>query len=443
MTTSSGPITQPGEAKKSGPMNRAIMVRMTVAACLVFWIFVFADSGWGPILVPLSNQLQVSLTISGLFYVVWSTGYLPGALIGGAMLDLYGPRRVLFGASLIILCGFFSIYMGLLVPHLAPVIVLLAVAGLAGVGGGVIDASTNGLISAIYSGKRGMALNLFNLLYPLGGVLVALTNAGILKLFHNDPRPCFLFTMCFTAGAMISLLWIPARYRIADTHQRRDRRLRRPPLEPTASDGQERDFNEVRRSRPLPPLRMTEEFLSLITILAPVIIVMMLTSGISSSVRAWTPAYLHVAYAQTPAIAAALSSITWILATCSRLGAAFLILRIGSWRLVMLGIVITLLGLITMMLSPNAIIATLAIALTSIGLSPIFATCLAIGSERAGRSFGTVAGILLFVSGISTVFSGWFFGFLLNTVGPLWPVMYCFTLVSLGGLMALRLRPAR
>jgi len=411
MSTSSGPLIQGNEAKKPSTMNVTIMVRMTVAACLVFWIFVFADSGWGPILVPLSNQLQVSLTFSGLFYVVWSTGYLPGALIGGAMLDLYGPRRVLFWASLIVLFGFFSIYVGLLVPHVAPVIALLAVAGLGGVGGGVIDASTNGLISAIYTGRRGMALNLFNLLYPLGGVLVALTNAGLLKLFHNDPRPCFLFTMCFTVVAMISLLGIPAKYRIGD-----------------------KSFAPRRSGM--------EESLSLVTILAPVIIVMMLTSGISSSVRAWTPAYLHVAYAQTPAIAAALSSITWILAACSRLGAAFLILRIGSWRLVMLGIGITLLGLVTIILSPNAVIATLAIALTSIGLSPIFATFLAIGSERAGRSFGSVAGILLFVSGISTVFSGWFFGFLLNMVGPLWPILYCFTLVSLGGLMALRLRPA-
>ena len=451
MTTSSNPMTQRSEAKKTGPMNWASTVRMTVAACLVFWIFVFADSGWGPILVPLSNQLQISLTVTGLFYVVWSTGYLPGALIGGAMLDLYGPRRVLFWAALIILCGFFSIYIGLLVPHIAPVIALLAVAGLGGVGGGVIDASTNGLISAIYTEKRGMALNLFNLLYPLGGVLVALTNAGILKLFHNDPRPCFLFTMCFTVGAMISLLGIPAKYRIAGTsfQTRKSKRLRRPPQEPTVGDGRERDTHEVRRARPLPssspitPLRAPEESLSLVTILAPVIIVMMLTSGISSSVRAWTPAYLHVAYAQTPAIAAALSSITWILAACSRLGAAFLILRIGSWRMVMLGIVITLLGLLTVMLSSNAIVATLAIALTSIGLSPIFATCLAIGSERAGRSFGAVAGILLFVSGISTVFSGWFFGFLLNTVGPLWPILYCFIFVTLGGLMALRLRPAR
>ena len=106
----------------------------------------------------------------------------------------------------------------------------------------------------------------------------------------------------------------------------------------------------------------------------------------------------------------------------------------------MLGILVTLLGFIAMMLSPNAIVATLAIALTSIGLSPLFATCLAIGSERVGRSLGSVAGILLFTSGISVVFCSWLFGFLLSTAGPFWAVLFCFLSVLLGGLMALRLR---
>ncbi len=440
MTTSSSPITQQSEVK----ISKLLLVTMTLAASLVFWIFVFADSGWGPILVPLSNQLQVSLTVTGLFYVAWSTGYLPGALIGGAMLDWYGPHRVLLGASLIVLCGFFSIYVGMAIPHLVPVIVLLAIAGLGGIGGGVIDATTNGLISAIYAERRGMALNMFNLLYPLGGVLVALTDAGLLRSFHDDPRPCFIFTICFTMGAMISLLGIPRKYRIVNETSTN---AGKPPLTRRGGSGVETGRGRLRRL-PWGSSVIEEQYLGpddyppLLTVLAPVILVMMLTSGISTSVRAWAPAYLHVAYAQTPVIAAALSSVTWALAASSRLGAAFLILRIGSWRMVMLGVVVTLLGLVAMIFSPNAVVATLAIALTSIGLSPIFATCLAIGSERAGRSYGSVAGILLFVSGISAVFCGWFFGFLLNTVGPIWPVVFCLTFVTFGGLMALRLRPA-
>src|SRR5215467_14064564 len=347
MTTSSSSVRHQGEVQT----GKLLLVRMTLAACLVFWTFVFADSGWGPILVPLSNQLQVSLTITGLFYVSWSTGYLPGALIGGSMLDRYGPRRVLVAALLIILCGLCAIFVGLLLPRSAPVIALLVIAGLAGIGGGVIDATTNGLISAIYAERRGMALNLFNLLYPLGGLLVALIDAGLLRLFHNDPRPALIFTMCYVVGAMISLLGIPGRYRIGQE-------IKRAGASPAPT------IDDAGDSRSSP---------SLVVVLAPVILVMIFTSGISSTVRAWAPAYLHVAYAQAPAIAAALSSITWALATGSRLGAAFLIVRIGSWRMVMLGVVVTLLGLAAVMLSPNAISATLAIALTSIGLSPIFA----------------------------------------------------------------------
>ncbi len=428
MTISSTPETQKAR-KENLSSYPARIVGITIAACLIFWVFVFSDSGWGPILTPLSNQLHIPLVTVGLFYVLWTTGYLPGALIGGVMLDRYGPRRVFFGAALIVSGGISCIFLGLLLPHLVPVVFLLIFAGLAGVGGGIIDASTNGLISAVYASRRGVALNLFNLLYPLGGVVVALIDAGLLTLFHNDPRPAFLFTLCFIVGALCSLPGVPGTYRIeADAEK---------PVEALSQ-------SSPALSRFIPPARrygeMMRRFSSLVTTLAPVIGVMMLTAGISASVRAWAPTYLHVVFGQTPAVAAVLSSITWALSAASRLGAAALILRIGSWRMVMLGILVTLLGLIAMMLSSDAFIATLAIALTSIGLSPLFATCLTIGSERVGRSPGSVAGILLFTVGSSTVFCSWFFGFLLTTIGPVWAALFSFSSVFLGGLMALRLR---
>lgn len=213
MTTASTSEIQP--TRKGGPADRPTAITgITLAACLLFWVFVFGDSGWAPILTPLSNQLHISLVTVGLFYVLWSIGYLPGALIGGAMLDRYGPRRVLFGAALLVFCGILCIFLGLLLPRLVPMAFLLIFAALAGIGGGVINASTNGLISGIYASKRGMALNLFNLLYPLGGVVVALINAALLTLFHNDPRPAFLFTLCFIIAALFSLLAVPRTYKL-------------------------------------------------------------------------------------------------------------------------------------------------------------------------------------------------------------------------------------
>src|SRR5579859_6599868 len=212
--------TTPRPAIESTHFTKSLIFNLTLAACLIFWIFVFVDSGWGPNLTPLSIQLHAPLSIVGLFYVIWSTGYLPGALVGGAMLDRYGPRRVLFVAALIILCGMLLILLGVSaaswkpLASYVPVAALLIVAGLAGSGGGVIDATTNGLISSVYAHKRGSALNLFNMLYPLGGVCIALIDAGLLILFHNDPRPPLIFTICFTALAMLSLIGLPRRYHL-------------------------------------------------------------------------------------------------------------------------------------------------------------------------------------------------------------------------------------
>src|SRR5207247_10307866 len=97
--------TEISQIRRSDSRCRHVqIVLITLAACLIFWIFVFSDSGWGPILTPLASQLHISLATTGLFYVIWSMGYLPGALVGGTMLDRYGPRRILFIAALIVLC---------------------------------------------------------------------------------------------------------------------------------------------------------------------------------------------------------------------------------------------------------------------------------------------------------------------------------------------------
>ncbi len=401
----------PGESDFHG--RSLPLISITLATCLIFCIFALTDSGWGPILAPLATKLHIPLSTTGLLYVLWAAGYLPGALLGGTLLDRYGPQRVLFWAAIAILVGISIVCLGIFLPRSISIGALLVILALAGTGGGIIDATSNGLISAVFAEQRGRALSLFNLLYPLSGVVIALIVAWLLTAFHNNPLPPLLFTVGFIFVAMFSLLGIPRNFRLVS------------------------ETNLTNTTEHTKQHRQT----SFYAILFPVIVVMMFTGGINSTLRTWAPAYLHVAFGQAPGIAAALSSITWIFSMLSRLVVAWLIIRVGSWRIAIFSILVALLGFALLLVSPNALIATLAIAITTIGLSPLFATCITIGSERVPGSPGRVSGILLFASGSCGVLFNWLFGLMLNANGATWAVSFCLIIVILGGLMTLRLRP--
>jgi hypothetical protein len=379
------------------------IVSLTIANCLLYLIYVFGDSGWSPIIVPLAVQLHLPPATIGLFYTAWSTGYLPGVLLGGAWLDRYGPRHAFLGAAIVILIGFLAIYFSLYL-NIVLFPALLIIAGITGIAGGTISTSGNGLMSDLFAEQRGFALTLFNLLYPLGGAIITLIDAILLAFFHDNPLPSLLFFIVFITAVMLTLPLVPSTDKFAT---------------PSAQPNQK------------------QSLLLLLVSLAPIIAMMALIPSVSTSVRTWMPTYLHIVYRQTPAIAAAFSGTIWMITAITRLGIAALVKRIGTWRTMILGIVIGAGGLMILLISPNALLAMLAAALISLSISPSFALLLAIGSERARKSSGTVTGILLFTSGLSTTFCVWLFGFLLTTAGPIWSLLFCVVFVGGGGLTVL------
>jgi MFS family permease len=413
--TASSASTRQSEHPTAGGSNRRLVVHITIVICLIFFVFALTDSGWGPILSPLAAQLRVPLSLSGLLYVLWSAGYLPGALLGGTLLDRYGPRRVLFGAALTIFMGIAAVCLDLLLAHFLAIGLLVIIVGFAGIGGGVIDASSNGLISSVFAKQRGRALNLFSLLYPLSGVFIALVDATLLTIFHNNPLPSLLLTGGFIMLSTLSLLAVPGAYRLtSEAH----------PLE--------KDTNG--------PSKL-QNLASLLLVLAPVIIIMMLTGSINSTLRTWSASYLHVAFGTTPALAAALTSITWVLSIGSRIVTAWIIVRTGTKKIAIACVLIAITGFLVMLFSPNAGIATAGIAIATVGLSPLFATCITMGSERVGHSPGKVAGILLFASGICGVIFIWLFGLLLNDIGAFWAILLCLVVVAISAVTAVRFKP--
>ncbi len=390
---------------------------ITIVTCIAYFSLALTATGWGPVLLPLAAHLSLPVETVGLLYVAWSLGYLPGALIGGTLLDRYGPRRVLLAAACIILAGITAIVLALAL-HSTPFAGLAICAGIAGSGGGTMEAATNGVMSSLYVRKRGVALNLFMALYALGASLIFFVDAALLLRFQNDPRPPLLVAIGAMSVSILAILLLP-------------RTL------PTTSDS-------LRSAHPSElPCAGSKGLNAVLPTLLPVMIAMLLTTGFIAAVRTWTPSYLHLRYGLSPALAAALGGLTNGITVCCRLLITLLIARIETMRTLLLGLLVTILGLLTLLLSPGVIMGMIALAITAIGMTPMMATFVSIGSDRVGRSPGAVSGLLFCTTGISTITCSEVFGVLLGRAGPFWTVVFCLVCLIAGESVVMSLRKER
>lgn len=378
----------------------------TAVTCLIYFFLAMTATGWGPVLLPLATRLSLPVDVVGQLYIAWAIGFLPGALIGGALLDRYGPRSVLFGAACISLVGMAAILLALVL-HFAPLAGLIVCAGVAGVGGGTMEATATGLISALYARTRGVALNLFMTLYSLGSTLIFFVSAALLLRFPNDPRPPLLFSIAAMGIAALATLLLP-RSLPETVHTPR-----------TASAAQ--------------PPRAIVQMRAVLPLLMPVLIAILLATGLIDAVRAWMPTYLHLRYGQVAAFAAALTGLMNVTFVVCRLLTTPLIARIGTLHTLALGLLVTILGLLMLLWGPNVVIATGALVVIAIGLTPLTPTLVSIGSDRAARFPGTVSGLLFCAIGIGSITSSEVFGVLLVQAGPFWAVIFSLCSMCAGG----------
>jgi fucose permease len=411
---SSSPLPETAQTASASQHRRLLL---TFIACIVYGSFALIANGWGPLLAPLASQFSLPLEQVGLLFVVWLIGYLPGALIGGSLLDVHGPRTVFLAAFLFVLSGMSLLFLALAF-HVSWFFGLLLCAGLAGVGGGTIDASANAFMSGLYPHKRGAALNLFTALYPLSAMLISLGDGVLLLLFHNDARPSLLLMIGVAVFAFLLVFLLP------HAPQRDEASPRFP------------------KQQLLLPSSWFTQGKVIISLFLPVSIAILLTTGFTATIRTWTPAYLQVTYGQAPAFAALLSGFMNGLVLFFRLVVSLVVERIGTRATILLGLSVATGGLLAGLGSrSNVFIGTLALTVTAIGLTPLVATFMALGNERAAGKFsGSVTGFVLFIAGVSNVLWSWLFGVILNRAGSLWAIVSCLLPLICGILIVFKLR---
>ena len=125
--------------------------------------------GWSSLLPPAlirSIEPEFGQTDAGMgaWFFVLSIGYVSGSFGGGFLTERVGRRIVLTFGALLMAAGLTAMAT---VPTWA---LFLAAAIPLGIGGGVLDGGSNGLILDLYPASRGRALNLLHLSFSLGAL---------------------------------------------------------------------------------------------------------------------------------------------------------------------------------------------------------------------------------------------------------------------------------
>jgi fucose permease len=173
------------------------------AAILAIFIYGLCAAMLGTILPDLSERFHLTPTQNGTIAFSQAVGLMIASVGVGPLLDTQGDKiGVLLGMALIVLA-----LLGL--PRskgYGSVVLLLFVLGL---GGGIADTAANALVSAYTGAHRGMALNLVNLFFGLGGLITPFISANLFR--GNWARLCYTVAGIAVLGAVFqAVVQMPA-----------------------------------------------------------------------------------------------------------------------------------------------------------------------------------------------------------------------------------------
>ncbi len=238
---------------------------------------------------------------------------------------------------------------------------------LLGLGVGMVNPNANLAAASLRPKNPAAALNLLNFFFSAGAMAAPLVigvflNRGIAPWF-----PVMIAVLTLVGAAIASRLFV-ADYESVE-------RLTR-----------------VDTIQELAPRRMPFAVLTMLMLFVYV--------GIEVSMGGWTPSYLIRATGTSAPIAATAPSAFWGAILASRLLTVILLPRLGVLRILAVGICITVAGTLWMLLVPSANSVFFAIALTGLGMGPIFPNAVGYFLEHYGKGSDRLTGVLFAAGGV-------------------------------------------
>ena len=169
---------------------------------MVYTCFGIAVYSTAPLVVPITRELNMSLSAMGVVMGAWPLVYIGMAIPAGAVLDRFGVRP-----SLLIATALITTSLALRAAADGFLMLFLAVA-LFGLGGPLVSVGAPKLIASWFAGKeRGLAVGIYSTGPTIGAVTVlSLTNSVLMPLTGNSWRVTLLAYAALVAVA--GLIWL-------------------------------------------------------------------------------------------------------------------------------------------------------------------------------------------------------------------------------------------
>jgi len=304
-------------------------------------------------------------------------GQLPGVLFAGFVAGILvsGPLADRLGARPFALLGLLFSAGGLLLASVAPNFeVLLAAAGILGLGGGILDMLMSPIVSAVSGGRRASALNMLHAFYSIGvvstvligvgGIALGLPWRGVLAGIALLPLICFI-------GFAIE------------------------PLPPLVHPDEQR--HRMRHILQLPRFYAA-------------MLLIFLIGCAEEGMSQWLPAYTEQNLGFSKPIAGATLGVYALLQSFGRLAGSSHVARLGAHAMLASGAVCTVAAYVLCAWAPLPIVGLAAGAFSGLAVSVLWPTNLAITADRLPHGGASMFGLLAAFGNLGCTVAPWAVG---------------------------------
>lgn len=371
--------------------------RVFAAACAGMMLFGMAMLSLGTVNAFLAERFQLDQLGLGSLAALLPFGILAGSLVFGPIVDRFGYRLLLAGATVLLSAGFF------LVADARSFVAIQAAFLAIGIGGGILNGCTNALVADISGEQRGARLSLLGVFFGVGALGMPALTGLLLELFTESE---------IVTGFAIATL-APAVYFMA---------IR---------------FPEPKQRQGLSP----KQVLSIAGDKGLLLfgLVLFFESALESLSNNWTPAYFRSVAGLDQDLSLFMLTILAASLTVSRLVLGWALRRFAARSILVACLGAVLFGTVLLFAASGPVMAGTSILLLGVGFAAAFPVVFAFVAELFPTMTGTAFGVLLIIALSGNMLLNYLMGVVAQTWGV--GVLPVYFLACLAGL-AVVLLPA-